>query len=306
MSFKKKGVLTGLVPVAPSKAPTALRGEGASVLARLVSNMVRVQGGTFLMGFTEEQREQDFLPDEKPVHRVTLSDFFIGRFEVTQKEWRTVMGNSPSFFRGEQLPVEQVSWEDCQAFIARLNALVAGLADALALRFRLPTEAEWEFAARGGTLSRGRRCPGSNKAGEVAWYLHNCRRPAREVGIESDDATYAPHEVGLKKPNELGLYDMGGNVWEWCADYYAPYVDAPQLNPLVAASAASLHRGADGEVPWHVARGGSWQNWPGRCRVCQRGYYPPHFHQSFLGLRLAATAAPPTPLPPPSPSASAG
>jgi len=152
--------------------------------------MVFVEGGTFMMGATSEQ-ESDAFDWEKPAHRVTLSDFYIGKYEVTQAQWKAVMGSNPSYFKGDNLPVERVSWGDCQEFIRKLN-------ERTGLTFRLPTEAEWDYAARGGNRSRGYKYSGSDDPDEVAWYWDNS-------GIKT-------HPVGQKRANELGLYDMSGNV----------------------------------------------------------------------------------------------
>ena len=153
--------------------------------------MIRVEGGTFQMGSVDGQ------DDEKPVHEVTLSSFSIGETEVTQELWEAVMGENPSFFKGSKRPVEEVSWNDCQMFIDKLNELTGKT-------FRLPTEAEWEFAARGGNQSKGYTYSGSNTLGNVAWF-----------GDASDNGT---HDVAMNFPNELGIYDMSGNVYEWCQD----------------------------------------------------------------------------------------
>ena len=216
--------------------------------------MIYVQGGTFKMGATPEQGSEacDW---EKPVHDVTLSDFHIGDTQVTQALWKAVMGSNPSRFRGDDLPVENVSWSDCQEFIKKLNVLTGKI-------FRLPTEAEWEFAARGGNKSRGYKYAGDNSIGDVAWY-----------GGNSDNKT---HPVKTKLPNELGLYDMSGNVWEWCMDWYGDYISSAQTNP--AGSSCDSPR---------VLRGGSWRNDASYCRVAFRYYFSPSFRISSGGFRLA-------------------
>ena len=228
--------------------------EKLKVIVNGVSfNMVKVSGGTFKMGATSEQGS-DCRSDEKPVHQVTLSDYYIGETEVTQELWQAVMGSNPSKFSGSgKLPVEKVSWNDCQTFITKLNALTGK-------QFRLPTEAEWEFAARGGNLSKGYKYSGSNDISIVAWYSGN-----------SDHKT---HKVGTKAPNELGIYDMSGNVWEWCQDYwYDSYSSSAQTD--------RSHR---------VFRGGSWYNYAGCSRVSFRGDAAPDYDsKGDCGLRLAQT-----------------
>lgn len=169
--------------------------------------MVAVKGGTFIMG-----GEYNYERSALPTHEVTLSDFFIGQTEVTQALYEAVMGDNPSYHTGDlQYPVERVSWGMCQEFILKLNQLTGKI-------FRLPTEAEWEFAARGGIKSKGYTYSGSNNVDDVAWHRFNS-------GHES-------HKVGLKRPNELGLYDMTENVWERIADWYGPYSGEPQTNPI--------------------------------------------------------------------------
>ena len=166
--------------------------------------MIRVKSGSFDMGNVFNE----------PIHRVTLTnDYYLGKYEVTQALWKTVMGNNPSFFKEDNNPVEQVSWDDCQIFIEKLNALTG-------FHFRLPTEAEWEYAESGGRKSRGYRYSGSNTLGDVAWHNGN-----------SGSKT---HTVGTKQPNELGIYDMTGNVAEWCQDVYGPYASGSLKNPMGA------------------------------------------------------------------------
>ena len=220
---------------------------------KLTANMVYVPGGTFTMGATSEQGV-DVENDEYPTHSVIISSFYICKYEVTQALWKAVMGNNPSCWEGDNLPVENVSWEDCQEFILELNAMTGK-------NFRLPTEAEWEFAARGGNNSRGYKYAGSNDISTVAWY-----------GDNSGEKT---HVVGTKSPNELGLYDMSGNVWEWCQDWYGDYSSASQTNPTGASS------GSD-----RVLRGGCWDDGARYCRSSLRGYCAPDDRGCNDGLRL--------------------
>ena len=217
-------------------------------------DMVKVQGGTFAMGATSEQYYPE--PDEHPVRQVTLSDFMIGKTEVTQELWQAVMGNNPSYFNGNNLPVECVTWYDCQEFIEKLNRLTG-------LNFRLPTEAEWEYAARGGNKSQGYIYSGSNDIGSVAWY--------------DDNSSLKTHAVATKSPNELGLYDMSGNVWEWCNDYYDYYISSgSQTDPK--GPSWGFER---------VYRGGSWSSWARSIRVSKRDYFDPDYGNHYIGLRLA-------------------
>ena len=215
--------------------------------------MVYVEGSTFDMGATSEQGS-DAYDWEKPVHRVTLSDYYIGKCEVTQELWETVMGSNPSNFKGAQKPVESVSWNDCQEFVSRLNSLTGK-------NFRLPTEAEWEYAARGGNKSLHYKYSGSDNIDEVAWYNNNSGR--------------STHAVGTKSPNELGIYDMSGNVWEWCSDWYGGYSAGAQTNPQGPSSDSC-----------RVLRGGSWINYAGNCRVSIRSYDDPGNSNINFGLRL--------------------
>ena len=218
-------------------------------------NMIRVEGGTFLMGATSEQEKPD--KDEKPIHEVTLSTYYIGETEVTQELWQAVMGNNPSKYKGPHLPVEKVRWNDCQDFILRLNQQTG-------MKFRLPTEAEWEYAARGGNKSRGYQYSGSNNIDDVAWYTETTH----------DEGT---HDVKTKQPNELGLYDMSGNVWEWCQDWDGRYSAVSQTNPIGPSSGN-----------YRVLRGGSWGGSAGRCRVANRlNIGTPGNRGSYHGLRLA-------------------
>lgn len=221
-------------------------GNGATVETFTVNgvtfDMVKVDGGSYMMGSYEGY------DDEKPVHNETVGTFYIGKTEVTQRLWTAVMGSNPSKFRGENLPVESVSWFDCQEFVERLSRLTGRI-------FRLPTEAEWEYAARGGNKSRGYTYSGSNDLYRVGWYTEN-----------SGSTT---HPVAQKLDNELGLYDMSGNVWEWCSDNYS--------------SSYSSSRNSSNRV----GRGGGWYRTAANCRVAYRYYYSPGYRNNYLGLRLA-------------------
>jgi len=187
---------------------------------------------------------------------VTLTnDYYMGKYEVTQALWQAVMGSNPSNFKGDNLPVEKVSWNDCQEFISKLNSLAGR-------KFRLPTEAEWEYAARGGKKSRGYQYSGSSNITDVAWYDGN-----------SGSKT---HPVGTKQANELGIYDMSGNVWEWCSDRYGSYSSFSQTNPTGSYSGA-----------FRVLRGGGWGSFAWFCCLSFRRNFAPDFRHYDLGLRLA-------------------
>ena len=217
--------------------------------------MVDVAGGTFTMGATPEQ-EDEAVDSEKPAHQVTLSSFSIGQTEVTQALWLAVMGTNPSTFTGNlQNPVDMVSWDDCQEFITQLNALTG-------LSFRLPTEAEWEYAARGGNKSQGTKYAGSSILDEVAWY--------------PDNSNGTTHPVATKSPNELGLYDMSGNVFEWCQDWFGEYSSTAQTNPTGPESGT-----------YKIQRGGSFRHNAGMCRVSRRSYATSSNNGNHRGLRLA-------------------
>lgn len=220
----------------------------------LIDDMVKVQGGTFKMGAIDGL---DAEYDELPSHDVKLSTFYMCKYEVTQELWTDVMGSNPSDNLGGNLPVESISWNDCQDFIDKLNSLTG-------MRFRLPTEAEWEYAARGGVNSHGYRYAGSDSIDAVAWYYN------------FDETT---HAVGLKEPNELGLYDMSGNVMEWCADWHGHYK-------------AGLHRNPTGPKTgeYRVTRGGFWESEEKHCTVTYRNPVTPDDSSKTLGVRLAASS----------------
>ena len=243
-------------------------------------NMVEVSEGSFLMGATYEQID-GASANEFPVHQVTLSGFSIGQTEVTQELWVAVMGSNPSWFNGTgnpdydsnhsyfdaginlRRPVESVSWDDCQEFIAKLNEMTGE-------NFRLPTEAEWEFAARGGNKSRNFIYAGSNDVNNVAWYYYN-------IPSLPDTEGWGPQTVATKAPNELGIYDMSGNVWEYCQDFYGDYTADSQVDPTGPASG-----------DFRINRGSSWyDNHVEYCRVAQRRMVPPNEHYAAYGFRLA-------------------
>jgi hypothetical protein len=213
-----------------------------------------VGGDKFNMGCTSEQGSSCY-NKEKPAHSVTVDGFLIGRHPVTQGQWNRVMAKNLSEFKGDDLPVDNVSWNDAQNFIKKLNSM-SGKA------YRLPTEAEWEYAARGGTKSRGRIYAGSDNVDDVAWHSMN-----------SDDKT---QPVGAKSPNELGIYDMSGNVWEWVNDWYGGYGGSPQANPAGPPSGST-----------RVNRGGAWEDDARLCRITSRGDNTPESRFNSLGFRLA-------------------
>lgn len=228
--------------------------------------MVFVESGTFTMGATAEQQEPS--DDEKPPHRVTLTkDFYIGETEVTQALWKAVMGFTPTATSsqwstecglGDDFPAYFISYEDVQQFISQLNSLTGA-------QFRMPTEAEWEYAARGGSKSKGYQYSGSNNIGDVAWYEGNSGKKT--------------HAVKTKKANELGLYDMSGNVYEWCSDWMGNYTSSSTVDPTGADSGS-----------YRVYRGGSWYCAARLCRVAIRGGSSPSDRGS-IGFRLALSSS---------------
>ena len=249
---KPKPAVTKPKPAAKPKAKPAPRRNSSTTgvsaeLNKLINNMVYVSGGTFIMGGDDSS-------DQMPTHSVTLSSYYICKYEVTQALWRAVMGSNPSNFKGNNLPVENVSWYDCQTFINRLNSYTGR-------NFRLPTEAEWEFAARGGNYSRHYKYSGSNYISDVGWY--------------DDNSGNRSFPVGTKQANELGLFDMSGNVYEWCSDWYGSYSSYSQNDPTGATSGS-----------YRVRRGGGWGNFARGGRLSYRGSCAPDGRSSNLGLRL--------------------
>ena len=223
---------------------------------------------TMMMG-AQDWPENEANDNEKPPHLVQVSSFGIGVTEVTQALWQAVMGSNPSYFMGNlNRPVESVSWKDCQQFITKLNELTGR-------KFRLPTEAEWEYAASAGFndisyYNHASMYSGSARIDNVAWYYDN----SYAVGI--GDPNYGTHSVATKSANSLGLYDMSGNVWEWCQDWYVAYNDEPQCNPTGPATGS-----------YRVMRGGSWCNSAKYSRVSCRNYNDPDYAEYHVGLRLA-------------------
>ena len=223
-----------------------------TLLEDLGIEMITIEGGSFIMG------SEDGDKDEKPIHEVNLSTFQLAKTPITQKQWEKVMGKNPSYFTGcPDCPVEKVSWNDTQEFLQKLNQQTGQ-------SFHLPTEAQWEFAARGGNLSKGYSYAGGNDPNEVAWHSKN--------------AGYKTHPVGQKKPNELGLYDMSGNVWEWCQDWYDSYPSGPQTDPIGPTSGDK-----------RVIRGGSWLRYASVLRVAYRGRWYPDRGDDYIGFRPART-----------------
>ncbi len=230
----------------------------------LPMDMVYVEGGAFMMGANDDDTHTGVFEDEKPAHNVVLEDFYIGKFEVTQELWKTIMDTNPSRFKGNDFPVEFLSWNDCQSFIEKLNALTGK-------EFALPTESQWEYAARGGVLSKGYKYSGSDNINEVAWHTDNSKNRT--------------HRVGELNPNELGIYDMSGNIWEWCLDAYKDYKN--YSNKLDEFDVNS--------VCYRVLRGGCWSNDYRYCRVlCRNSQYQSYPKDSF-GFRLAMKAQMNTP-----------
>lgn len=250
-----------------NRPPGASSGTGTDkhfTVNGVTFKMVFVKGGGLYLGCTSGSGSCD--SDEIPSHYVTLSDYYVGETEVTQALWKAVMGynNNPSNWQGDRLPVEMVSWTDCNEFVSRVNSLLAEQLPQ-GYRFALPSEAQWEYAARGGQKSSGSLYAGSNNVNFVAWY--------------SDNSGSRTHEVKLKAPNELGLYDMSGNVWEWCEDWYSSswYSDNVNWTNPVNAFAGS----------YRVLRGGGWNSYASYCRVSNRNRNTPSFRYFNFGFRLA-------------------
>jgi len=229
--------------------------------------MLLVKGGTFQMGSIFGQKT------EEPVHSVTVTSFFIGKYEVTQENWQKIMGTNPSYFKGDKKPVEQITWYEAIEFCNKFSQK-EGLTPAYTINgkdvfcnweedgYRLPSEAEWEFAAKGGKYSKSLEYSGSSDLDEVGWYNGN--------------SNFKSKDVGTKKANELGIYDMSGNVWEWCWDLYDNYSSSPQTNPHGVTR--GTHR---------VHRGGSFCDIDIYCQISCRSNFYPDYSRFNLGFRLA-------------------
>jgi formylglycine-generating enzyme required for sulfatase activity len=239
-------------------------------------NFVKIEGGAFQMGSDYIEHDEDgneANSHERPIHFVTVKSFYMSKYEVTQKEWKEIMGNNPSYFKGDNLPVEQVSWRDAIEYCNKrslkegLTPAYSGAGDKIkcnwnATGYRLPTEAEWEYAAKGGNKDHLiSKYSGSNDADAVAWYDEN-----------SGNKT---HPVGTKSPNCLGLYDMSGNVWEWCWDWGEKYSKKAQINPVGASVGAN-----------RVIRGGSWYDDDLFLRSACRGREDPYYQNGRIGFRV--------------------
>ena len=252
-----QGIIRHKTPVTPSSTKRQTAQPAASpakqqAVAQLIGNMVHVQGGTFAMGRTSSKAY--WCDDsDKPAHQVTVGSFYICKYEVTQKLWKAFMGSNPSWTKADNMPVEWVNWVTAQKFIRKLNAFSGK-------KFRLPTEAEWEYAARGGNRSHNYLYSGSDDINAVAWWQDN-----------SGDKL---HPVGTKRPNELGLYDMTGNVYEWCSDWQAPYTSGAQTNPKGPQTGS-----------WRVMRGGNQSSSDSECGVMTRSQCLPDI-ATCCGLRL--------------------
>lgn len=309
LSVSKETILNGsktelsnivVAPSSPKTDPGVQRSPRNSdvvifTIGRVRFKMVRVMGGTFMMGATKEQNK-DCWEDEEPEHMVTLDNYYIAETLITQALWEEIMKSNPSNWKGDNLPVERVSFVDVQEFVGKINRLTSE-------HFRLPTEAEWEYAARGGNRSCGYMYSGSNSIDDVAWYWKNSGdnylegtdndREVKNAGsffsrlLSRKDTVgnivelinnnnCRTHPVKEKKPNELGVFDMSGNVWEWCSDRYGKYQSLPQINP----------RGPK-QGSYRVCRGGGWFSNINRCRVSDRLRRSPKFRGDYIGFRLA-------------------
>ncbi|MDE5610153.1 MAG: formylglycine-generating enzyme family protein [Bacteroidales bacterium] len=273
-------VLTGLCLLAGAftgcEKPNSTREEGDNTATKNYTEtafgmnleMVYVEGGEFTMGFTSEQGWD--LPDsivEKFTRETKLDSYHIGKYEVTQAQWKAVMGMNSSYFKDDNLPVENVSWNDVQEFCKKLSKKAGR-------KYMLPTEAQWEYAARGGNKSQHYKYAGSNDIDEVAWYYENSYD-------HLEYPEYGTHLVGMKKANELGLYDMSGNVQEWCLDWYSAvgYDKKDDYNPQGSVEGSN-----------RVMRGGNWKGEASGCCVSSISCCSPDARLSILGFRVVCLA----------------
>ena len=247
VTAKNKG--TAIITVTTEESSRTTKCTITVILQPIEPEMVFVEGGTFMMGSNNNILEQ-------PIHQVTISSFKIAKYQVTQREWKAIMGNNPCYTQGDELPVSEITWNDANEYITRLN-------NATGKNYRLPTEAEWEYAARGGKESTGQKYSGSNDINLVAWYTANCAKP---------------QPVGSKTANELGIYDMSGNVWECCSDWYGNYPQTSQTDPQ-----------GPGNGTYRILRGGGYNSYSDWCRVAFRFRVEPNNSISTpidCGLRL--------------------
>ena len=262
-------LLVGCARNDPATSPSAERPQGRQAARELSLDlgggvkleMVLISAGEFLMGSPDSDRAAP--NDRRPQHRVRITKaFYIGKYEVTQEQWEAVMGNNPSSFKGPKNPVDTVSWDDCQQFLKKLNDKAPGG------RWSLPTEAQWEYACRAGSNTLYCFGDGATGLGEYAWHDKN--------------ANGTTHAVGEKKPNAWGLYDMHGNVWEWCADWFDPgyYKESPVDDPPGPASDS-----------FHVIRDGGWNDVAKDCQSATRNFNRPQYRGNNLGLRVCRVAA---------------
>lgn len=284
---------TGVIHLSDSRTTfpvTLSEKEGVDIEAVTVNdvvfNMVGVAGGSFMMGATSEQVIDDD-PEEVPVHRVTLSDYYISQTEITQGQWKAVMGALPLHIgnnMGDNYPVVGVTWDDCQDYVKKLSALTGQ-------EFRLPTEAQWEFAARGGTLSKGYRYSGDNDATKVGWIVDNTGKALETADMAYTETTERMHAVGQLKANELGIYDFCGNVREWCYDLEGEYTSESQTNPTGPAASSNSSNSDES----HIVRGGYYGAKAEYARNAYRMDYSRNSYDQMTGFRIVLVRQVPKP-----------
>ena len=239
--------------------------------------MIEVKAGAFEMS----RKDDANWSDEKP-HRVELkNDFYIGRTEVTQAQWKAVMGSDPACFKDDDRPIEMVTWDEAMAFCAKLNELKLAPEG---YKFTLPTETQWEYAAAGGVEKRGCKYSGSDELDEIGWYGDSGKGKDKDKNA-SAQVKGETHPVAGKKPNELGIYDMSGNVWEWCLDDYSGDSSQTRAEERLVISGTSK-KGEKVFCQYRTVRGGSWSKGARFCRVAARSYYNANSRYNFLGFRV--------------------